>query len=164
VAAGGIGIEIASHEIELFDAALQLADAIRGGNAGRLGQLADAHKIIWVKAARAIDQIIANLRPLKARCSIAEVMPHSGRPWRENRDVGAALPLEFELRLFQALSDLVVADVRRRRGVIVRISELTLPPSLQFTRRSGVMAVTIDDHAVTKQASEQANSRTMVGC
>jgi hypothetical protein len=26
------------------------------------------------------------------------------------------------------------------------------------------MAVTIDDHAVTKQASEQANSRTMVGC
>jgi len=75
-----------------------------------LGQLANADEIVWIETANPVDQIVANLGPSKAGRSVTLVMPHGGRPGREDGDVGAAFPLEFELRFFQALADLVIAD------------------------------------------------------
>src|SRR5580704_17766935 len=45
----GVGIDQASHEPELFDASLQLRDAIGGTDAGTLGQPADAAKNLRVQ-------------------------------------------------------------------------------------------------------------------
>ena len=50
-----IGIEIAADEIELADAALELADAIPRRHARRLRQLADADEILREKLAYAAE-------------------------------------------------------------------------------------------------------------
>jgi hypothetical protein len=41
---------------------------------------------------------------------IAEVMPHRAGARGENREVGAARALQFQLRVLERIADLVVAD------------------------------------------------------
>ena len=49
VAARRIGVQVAADEAELLDAALELGDAVRGRDAGRLRQLADADEVLGVQ-------------------------------------------------------------------------------------------------------------------
>ena len=58
-----------------------------------------------------MDQIVAVPRPVRAGGRVADVMRHGGRARRKDGHVGAALALQLQLRAFQALADLVVADV-----------------------------------------------------
>ena len=57
-----------------------------------------------------MDKVVADARPMLAVVRIADMVRHAGRPRRKDRDVGAAFALEFELRAFEALADLVVGD------------------------------------------------------
>ena len=93
---------------------MQLASDV----ARRLRQLADANEVLGEQPADAVDQIVAVTRPVQARGRVADVMRHRRRARREDRDVGAAIVLELELRL-HALAQLIVADLKRaarRRG------------------------------------------------
>ena len=133
-----------------IDAALQLADAVRGRDSGRLRQLADRGEIIRVERAHAIDQIVADLGPIQAGGRSADVVGHRGGARREDCQVGTALALEFKLRVFEAVADLIVTDFKsgsggRLRGV-VRSSDLALAVTLQFARSGGVVSVAIDNH------------------
>jgi hypothetical protein len=60
-----------------------------------------------------MDQIVADLRPFEAHALVADVMAHAGSARREDRDIGAALALQLELRAFEAVPDLVVGDFQR---------------------------------------------------
>src|SRR5262249_17442709 len=70
-----------------------------------------------------------------------------------NRHVRAALPLQFELRLLQALPDLIVGN---RDGALharlpgpdaLELGDLRIAIDLESCRRGGVVAVAVDDHA-----------------
>ena len=62
-------------------------------------QLSDADEIVGMKRRDAMDQGIGDLRPFRAGLRSADVMAHAAGARREQRDVGAALALEFQLRL-----------------------------------------------------------------
>ena len=78
-------------------------------HAGRLRQLAHADEVARIERADAVNQIVAVLGPVKAGRRVADVVRHRRRARREDRDVGAALALELQLRALQALANLVVA-------------------------------------------------------
>ena len=68
-----------------------------------------------------MDEIVADARPLLADLGVADVVRHAGRARRENRHVGAALALQFELRALEALADLVVGDAKIERFRALRL-------------------------------------------
>ena len=91
---------------------------------------------------------------MRAHCAagrlVADVMRHAGGARREDREVGAALALELELRALQALADLVVADAEVLVGGAARrvgqAGELAVAEDLELLRRGRVVAVAVDDH------------------
>src|SRR3954471_16756344 len=88
--------------------------------------------------------------PVPAGGFIANVMCHGRSPRRENRDVGAAFALQFELRAFQAFTDLIVGDVDCafgwNTGCVLERCDLFVAVGLKFLGGSRVMAVAIDNH------------------
>src|SRR5262249_48339012 len=136
-------------------AALELGDGILRRHALRLRQLAHADEILRVERDDAMDEVVADLRPFQADGLVADVVPHAGGPRREDRDVGAALALELELRARQALADLVVAHLQRRPGwhrrLVLDGFGLFLPEPMQVLRLGGVVAVAIDNHGTIAQ-------------
>ena len=87
---------------------------------------------------------------MEAGRRVADVVPHRRRARREDRDVGAALALQLQLRLLQALADLVVADgdraFRRRTQRIRQSRDLAVPIDLELVGRGRVVPVAVDDH------------------
>ncbi len=91
------------------------------------------------------------LRPSFARRRIADVMAHPARAWAKDRDVGAPLSLELELRVLDALAQLVVADFQRALlrlmlRILLEVRLLLLAIVAELFRRRRVVAVAIDDH------------------
>ena len=105
-----IGIEIAADEAEFVHAAFELGNHAARIDARRLRQLADADEVLRVQLADAMDQLVAMLGPVPAGGLVADVMPHGAGARREDRDVGATRALQLELRILEAVADLVVAD------------------------------------------------------
>src|SRR5262249_14926644 len=108
---GRIGIEIAADKSH-FHAALQLPDRILRRHARRLRQLTDADEVPRKQRDDARDQIVADLRPFQAYALVADMMAHARGAWRENRQISAALALQFELILFDAFADLVIRPLQ----------------------------------------------------
>ena len=99
-----------------------------------------------------MDQIVAVLGPMQARCGIANMMRHRGSARRKDRHIRSTLALQLELRVFQAFANLVVADVelslgRNMRGVF-QARDLGVPIPLQVLGCGGVVPVAIDDHGL----------------
>ena len=84
---------------------------LAGGTPGDCGSWHTPTKLFGIERADAMNQIVAVLRPVQARGRIADVVGHRRGARREDRDVGAALALKLQLRVLQALTNLVVADV-----------------------------------------------------
>ncbi len=81
---------------------------------------------------------------------ITDVVGHPARPRRKNSQVGTTLTLEFQLRAFQGFTDLIVGDRNNplgmlKKGIFGQISDLVC----ELLRRSGVMAVAINNHMRT---------------
>jgi hypothetical protein len=85
-----------------------------------------------------------------ARRLVPDVVAHAHRARREDREIGAPLALDAELRPFEARADLVVGDLQRpfRRGMpgLAEVLDLLLAPGLELFRCGCVVAVTVDDH------------------
>ncbi len=97
-----------------------------------------------------MDQVVADLRPFEADALVADMMPHAGGARGEDGDVRAALALQLELGALDALADLVVAHLQRRRRrhrrlVLDRLS-LLLAEAMQVLGLGRVVSVAIDDH------------------
>src|SRR5258708_19710862 len=101
-AAGADGVEAA---FELADAALRI-------DTGRLRQLAYADEVVRVKPGEAVDQFVRHLRPFEAHAFVADMVRHAGRARREDRQAGAALALELELRAFDARTQFFIPDIQ----------------------------------------------------
>src|SRR5258708_24644246 len=101
-AAGADGVEAA---FELADAALRI-------DSGRLRQLGYADEVVRVKRGEAVDQFVRYLRPFEAHAFVADMGRHAGRARREDRQAGAALALELELRAFDPRTQFVIADIQ----------------------------------------------------
>ena len=99
-----------------------------------------------------MDEIVADLRPFEADAFVADVMAHAGGARREDRQIGAALALQLELVLLDAVADFVVGNLKRRprrhRHFVLGVGRgrLLLAKAMQVLGLGGVMAVTIDDH------------------
>ena len=65
MAARGIGVQVAPDEPEIVDAPLEFRNTVGERVARRLWQLADADKILRVKRADALNQIVAVLGPVR---------------------------------------------------------------------------------------------------
>src|SRR5262249_37316093 len=91
-----------------------------------------------------------DLRPFQADRVVTDVVAHAGGARREDRDVGAALALELELRAFDAGTDLVIrhleAGTRRQRALGLDRLGLVLAEAVQVLGFGRVVAVTVDDH------------------
>ncbi len=161
-AARRIGIEVAADEAVFVDAALELADAALRIDAGRLRQLAYADEVLRIERADAMDQLVADLRPLQAQPGVTDVMRHAGGARREDRQAGAALALQLELRALHARADLVVADLERgaRRFLrrVLDAGDLGLAEIVQLLRFGRVVAVTVDDHDASRDEPRSGNS------
>src|SRR5271155_3938106 len=148
--AGWIRIQVAADESQFIDAALELRGAVDRRYSRRLRQLADSDEVVGIQAADSMNQIVAGLRPAAAGRLVADMMGHGRRARRENREVGAACTLQFELCVLQAVADLIVADDARgaQRHVDAGLEprNLFIAKLLQRRGRRGVVAVTIDDH------------------
>ena len=150
-AAARVGIQVAADEAELLDAAHELAHRGVDRRARRLRQLRDADEVLRIQLREPIDQIVAMLRPRFARRRVAEVMTHPARARAEDRDVGAALALQLQLRALDALAQLVVADFQRALlrlmlRILLEIRFLLVAIVAELFRRRRVVAVAIDDH------------------
>ena len=162
---GGIRVQVAADEPKLVDAPFELADGVGERVAGSLGQLTDAHEVRGVQPADAMDEVVAVLRPMQARRRVTNMVRHGRGSRREDRDIAAALPLELQLGLLEALANLVVRDRERRFGPcprrIAQCFDLRVAKLLQAFRRRGVVTVAIDDHEFI--AFSIRSSRAMVG-
>src|SRR4051812_27891806 len=98
-----------------------------------------------------MDQLIAGRRPCLAGPGIAEVVAHAGGSRREDGEIRAALLLQPQLSIDDAGTDLVVVDgwARRRSLAFAESCNLLRAPSLVLARRSGVMAVAVNDHGAS---------------
>ena len=152
VAAGRIGIEIAPDESKLFDAALELGGGVLRRHARRLRQLAHADEILRKERARAMDQVVADLRPFEAHALVADVVAHAGGARREDGQIGAALALQLELIVLDAVANLIVRyfqrSARRQQRLVLGVGRrsLFLAEAVQVLGFGGVVAVAIDDH------------------
>ena len=82
---------------------------LASGSPGVCGSWQTPTKLLGIQRADAVNQIVAVLGPVQAGRRVADVVRHRRRARREDRDVGAALALQLQLRVLQALADLVVA-------------------------------------------------------
>ena len=78
-------------------------------------------------------------------------MTHPARARAEDRDVGAALALQLQLRVLDALAQLVVADLERALlrlmlRILLEIRLLLVAIVAELLRRRRVVPVAIDDH------------------
>src|SRR6266704_306937 len=79
-------------------------------------------------------------------------MAHPRCAWREDRQIGATVTLQFELILLDAFADFVVRyfqrGARRHRGLVARAHSrrMSLAETMQILGFGGVVAVAIDDH------------------
>src|ERR1700678_872399 len=79
------------------------------------------------------------------------MMAHGGRPRREDGEIASARALKLELVGLDGLADLIVRNRRRcsgRGGRLLEACELGIAEALMGRRRRGVVAVTVDDHAI----------------
>ena len=150
VATRRVGIQIAADEAQLVDRPLELRDAGARRHARRLRKLAHADEVAGVQGAHAVNQVVALLGPMEARGGVADMMGHRRGPRRKDRDVRPALALQLELRLFEALPNVVVADADgafgARAGRIGQRGDLGVAVGLQRLRRRRVMPVAVDNH------------------
>ncbi len=148
--AGRIRIQVAADESQFIDAALELCGTVDRRHSRRLRQLADTDEVVGIQAADSMNQIVAGLRPAAAGRFVADMVGHGRRARRENRQVGAACALQFQLRVLQAVADLIVADDARggQRYVDAGLEpgNLFIAKLLQRSGRRRVVAMTIDDH------------------
>src|SRR5580700_6863895 len=96
-----------------------------------------------------MDQFVANAGPLRAHRFVADVMRHRRGSRRKNSQIRAALTLQLQLRVLQALAQLVIADAWRcyaPRLAALEGVDLRVAKGLQLLRRRRVMAMAIDDH------------------
>src|SRR5262249_18805837 len=163
-----IGIEVAADEAIFLDAALELADAAFRIDAGRLRQLAHADEVLRIEPAHPVHQLVRDLRPLEADAFVADVVRHAGRARREDRQVGAALALQLELRALDARADLVVADLEARaRRLLPRVldaGDLRFAEIVQLLRLGRVVAVTVDDHGASRDGRELVQTLSKRSC
>ena len=149
-AARRVRVQVAADEAQLVHAPLQLGDAVLGRHARHLRQLAHAHEVLRIELDRPMDQPVADARPLRCGGLVAELVRHAGGARGEDGKVGAALALQFQLRAFQALADLVVADAEVLVGGAARDigegGELAVAEDRQLFRRGRVVTVAVDDH------------------
>ena len=112
-----------------------------GATPGDCGSWQTPTKLSGYRSHDALDQVVAGLRPVLARRLVADVMRHRRRARREDREVGAALALELELRAFEALADLVVADARAAPSAARDAGSLSpaIWPSRYFCRSAGAV-------------------------
>src|SRR5262249_5557883 len=126
------------------------ADGGVGRHARRRRHWAHADEIGGIDRADALDHLVAYLRPGQTHVVIADMVAHAHGARGEDGDVGPALALKLELRALEALADLVVGNLQRRLGRLLRrlldVLDLLLAPSQQVFRLGRVMAVAIDDH------------------
>src|SRR6185437_8041129 len=83
---------------------------------------------------------------------VTNVMSHCRGAGGEERDVAAALSLELQLVGLDGLANLVIRDLSRLRGRQARVLEacgLGFAKFLVRGRCRRVVAVTVDDHAVS---------------
>ena len=76
-------------------------------------------------------------------------MAHGGGARRENRHVRTAFAQQFQLIVFYAFADLVVANrrgIRRRQRRIGKRRKLLLTKLLVFVGRGRVVAMAVDYH------------------
>src|SRR5262249_50421109 len=160
VPARRVRIQVAADEAELLHAALELRDAVGRRHARRLRQLADAHEVLREERAHPVDQVVADLRPVKARRRVADMMTHPGSTRREDRDIRAALFLELELSFVDRFSDLIVADadgaLRAGARGLFQLGDLLLAVRLELLGSRRVVAVTVDDHEAPPAVCEWA--------
>ena len=151
VAAGWVRVQVAADESHLH-AALELRRGVLRIDARRLRELADADEILGIERNDTRDQIVADLRPFHADAFVADVVPHARGAGREDGQVGAALPLQLELVLLDALPDLVIRHLqlrpRRHLALVFGFGGLGLlrAKAMQVLGLGGVVAVAVDDH------------------
>ena len=123
---------------------------LSGETPGDCGSWQTPMKFFGIERADAVDHLVAHLRPGQADVVVADVVAHAHGARGEDREVGAALALQLELRAFEALADLVVGDLQRRLwrllGRLLEVVDLVLAPAQQVLGLGRVVAVTIDDH------------------
>jgi hypothetical protein len=73
-----------------------------------LRQLTNADEVLRKQRDHARDQVIADLRPFQAHALVADMMTHARGARREDRQIGAALALQFKLILFDAVANFVI--------------------------------------------------------
>lgn len=95
MASGRVGIQVAPDKAELCYAAFEFFDARLRLHARRLWKHADADKIIRIKPADAMDQIIAQARPIRTGFGGSDMMRHRGRARRKDRQIRPTLTLEL---------------------------------------------------------------------
>ena len=134
MAARRVWVQVAANEMQLFHTAFEFADAVGRRNARRLRQPADTDKVVGIQRASPANQIVANLRPLEACGCVPDLMAHADCAGRKDREIGAAFPLEFQLRVFETFPNLIVGDLGRfgRRRVRLILEAADLPLSIGF--------------------------------
>ena len=147
--AGRVRIQIAADEAKFVDAALKFPSAVFGLHSRRLRQHANSREVVRIKRADAMNEIVAEPRPLQAGLFVADVVRHGGGARRKNSQIRAPLALKLQLRVFQAFTNLIVADIWSCRGTqpgILDPGDLALAPGFHFFRCGRVVTVAVDDH------------------
>src|SRR5215471_10509651 len=115
MAAGRVGVQIDADEPVFIDAAVDLGEAVLRRDTGALRQHRHTYEVLREQGTDAVDQLVARAGPSLAGRGIAKVMAHTGGARREDRQVGAALALQFELTIDDRLMDLLVGYRGARR-------------------------------------------------
>ena len=150
MAAGRVGIQVAADEPELGYASFEFGGTVLRRHAGRLRQLAHAHEVVRIEQADAMNEVIARPGPALTRDFVADVVRHGRGARRENRDIRTACALQLQLRIFQAVANLIVGDffLGAERYIETRLQarDLCIAKFLQLAGSRRVMAVAVDDH------------------
>src|ERR1700744_5619596 len=98
-----------------------------------------------------MNEIVASAGPALARGLIADIVGHGGGARREYRDIGAARALQLQLRILQAVANLIVGDfflrIERHIEAGFQARDLRIAKLLQLARSRRVVTVAVDDHA-----------------
>ena len=146
----GVGIDEAAHEAELFDASLQLRDAVAGADAGALGQSADAAEHVRVQLSLTPDDVVGLFHePVHQPGMLA--VHHLVRTGRDELHVGAHLRELGEMRgasedrLIQGVRDVVVGGAGAAAAVRPPVGDESGLVDVELVRR-GHVSVGVDDH------------------
>ena len=71
-------------------------------------------KLVGIERAHALDEVIADLRPREADAEVADVVTHSRRARREDREVDAAFAPGSSPARLRAGAHVIVGDFERR--------------------------------------------------